>query len=139
MTDLMTMDRRTLMATLAALAVPAAASAKGAPLTAASLKNVQAFIDSYVSAKKLPGLVYGIRRAGEAPVYISGGTLDFDTPIKAAPDSIFRVYSMTKPIIGTAVMRLIEEGKLKLETPLAVAAAGSAEPAVRAGLSACRE
>jgi CubicO group peptidase (beta-lactamase class C family) len=120
MTDLMTMDRRTLMATLAALAVPAGASAaaKGAPLTAASLKNVQAFIDSYVAAKKLPGMVYGVRRAGEAPVYLSGGTLDFDTPIKAAPDSIFRIYSMTKPVIGAATMRLIEEGRLKLDTPV---------------------
>jgi CubicO group peptidase (beta-lactamase class C family) len=119
MNDLATMDRRTLMATLAALAVPAAASAKGPALTAASLKNVQAFIDSYVSTKKLPGMVYGVRRLGEAPVYLSAGTLDFDTPIKCAPDSIFRVYSMTKPTIGAAAMRLVEEGKIKLDTPVA--------------------
>jgi CubicO group peptidase (beta-lactamase class C family) len=119
MNDLAMMDRRTLMATLAALAVPAAASAKGSALTAASLTNVQAFIDSYVAAKKLPGMVYGIRRLGETPVYLSAGTLDFDTPIKCAPDSIFRVYSMTKPTIGAAAMRLVEEGKIKLDTPVA--------------------
>jgi CubicO group peptidase (beta-lactamase class C family) len=119
MNDLAMMDRRTLMATLAALAVPAAASAKGSALTAASLTNVQAFIDSYVSTKKLPGMVYGVRRLGEAPVYLSAGTLDFDTPIKCAPDSIFRVYSMTKPTIGAAAMRLVEEGKIKLDTPVA--------------------
>jgi CubicO group peptidase (beta-lactamase class C family) len=116
MVDMLKMDRRQLLATLGALSVPVAAWGK-APV-AADYKNVQAFIDSYVSSKKLPGMVWGIRRAGEQPVYISSGTLDYDTPNKAEPNSIYRVYSMTKPTIGVAIMRLIEDGKLTLDTPL---------------------
>lgn len=116
MVDMLKMDRRQLLATLAALSVPVAAWGKQP--AASDFKNVQAFIDSYVTTKKLPGMVWGIRRQGEQPVYISSGTLDYDTPIKAAPNSIYRVYSMTKPTIGVAIMRLIEEGKLTLDTPL---------------------
>ncbi|RYF98602.1 MAG: class A beta-lactamase-related serine hydrolase, partial [Caulobacteraceae bacterium] len=116
MSDRVTTGRREFLAGLVALSFPANASAK--PPTAANFKNVQGFIDSYVSTKKLPGMVWGMRRQGEQPVYISAGTLDYDTPIKCAPDSIFRIYSMTKPTIGVAVMRLIEDGRLTLDTPL---------------------
>lgn len=115
MTDFATMDRRALMASLAALALPAGARAA---TSAADFKNVQAFLDGYVSSKKLPGLVYGFRRKGEAPVYLKAGTLDFDTPIKADEHSLYRIYSMTKPIIGAATMRLIQDGKLTLDTPV---------------------
>jgi CubicO group peptidase (beta-lactamase class C family) len=116
MTDLMTMDRRGLIASLAALTLPGAAVARQAG--ASQFSNVQQFIDSYVQTKKLPGMVWGFRRQGAQPVYISAGTLDYDTPIKCAPNSIFRIYSMTKPIIGVAIMRLIEDGKLTLDTPI---------------------
>ena len=118
MTTMATMDRRTLMAAFAALAVPGSAFAKA--VATGDLTNVKAMMDKYVGGKILPGMVYGVRRLGEPPAYLSSeGTLDFDTPIKCAPDSLFRVYSMTKPTIGAAAMQLIEEGKLKLDTPLA--------------------
>jgi CubicO group peptidase (beta-lactamase class C family) len=116
MGGLLTVDRRGLLMALTALSVPGSAFAKQP--AAANFQNVQQFIDSYVSTKKLPGMVWGMRRQGEQPVYISAGTLDYDTPIKCTPNSIFRIYSMTKPTIGVAVMRLIEDGKLTLDTPL---------------------
>ena len=116
MNDLVTLDRRGLLAALTALSFPGAALARQ-PI-AAEFQNVQQFIDSYVAAKKLPGMVWGLRRQGEQPVYIGAGTLDYDTPVKCSPNSIFRIYSMTKPTIGVAVMRLIEDGRLTLDTPL---------------------
>jgi CubicO group peptidase (beta-lactamase class C family) len=117
MTNLATMDRRTLMAAFAALAIPGSAFAKA--VAAGDLTNVKAMMDKYVGGKILPGMVYGLRRLGEPPVYLSEGTLDFDTPIKCAPNSIFRVYSMTKPMIGAAAMQMIEKGKFTLDTPIA--------------------
>jgi CubicO group peptidase (beta-lactamase class C family) len=121
MTQLATMDRRTLMAMMAALgaggAIPSAALARA--VQAGDLTNVKAMMDKYVGGKILPGMVYGVRRLGEPPVYLSEGTLDFDTPIKMAPNTIFRVYSMTKPMIGAAAMQMIEKGKFTLDTPIA--------------------
>lgn len=114
MTSMAMMDRRTLMATLAALALPQASQAA----TAADYANLKAFIDSYVTTKKLPCAVVAIKRGNDPVQYISGGTLAYDTPLKAGPDSLFRIYSMTKPITGLAIMKLIEDGKLTLDTPL---------------------
>ena len=71
-----------------------------------------------MAAKKLPGGVVAVSRRGRAAEYVAAGTLAFDTDAKAAPDSIYRVYSMTKPIVGVAVMMLIEQGKLRLDQPL---------------------
>jgi CubicO group peptidase (beta-lactamase class C family) len=113
---MLNMNRRSLMAAFAALALPLPALAK--QLKVNDFVNVRQFIDGYVTSGKLPGMVWGIRRQGEDPIYITAGTLDYDSPIKCAPDSIFRIYSMTKPTIGVAVMRLIEEGMLTLDTPL---------------------
>ncbi|HET9161762.1 MAG TPA: serine hydrolase domain-containing protein, partial [Caulobacteraceae bacterium] len=117
MTNMATMDRRALMAFMAAMAVPGSALARA--VTSGDLTNVKAMMDKYVGGKILPGMVYGVRRLGEPPAYLSEGTLDFDTPIKCAPNSIFRVYSMTKPTIGVAAMQLIEQKKIKLDTPVA--------------------
>jgi CubicO group peptidase (beta-lactamase class C family) len=99
-----------------ALVLPAAVWAKGA---APDYPALQAFLDSYITSKKLPGMVIAIKRAGDPVKYLSGGTIAFDSTAKATPESLFRIYSMTKPITGLAVMKLIEDGKLTLDTPVA--------------------
>ncbi|HZZ36945.1 MAG TPA: serine hydrolase domain-containing protein, partial [Caulobacteraceae bacterium] len=60
-----------------------------------------------------------IGRAGAPTDFVSAGTLAFDAPARADPRSLYRVYSMTKPVTGVAAMILIEEGKLRLDQPLA--------------------
>ncbi len=107
--------RRSVVAGLAALAAPGLTS-RAFAAGAAAYPALQAMLDSYVAAKKLPGGVVAVSRRGRAVV--AAGTLAFDTDAKAAPDSIYRVYSMTKPIVGVAVMMLIEQGKLRLDQPL---------------------
>lgn len=121
----MSMDRRSLLAGAGLLAVlPAEAWAKAKHATAAKAPaheypNLKAFMDSYVDSRKLPGMVLAIKRDGDPVQYMSAGTVAFDSDIKVNPDSIFRIYSMTKPIIGAAIMKLIENGKLTLDTPVA--------------------
>ena len=117
----MMLDRRTLLAALGAaisaeVALPGSALARA--LTDGDFPAIKAFIDSYVDTKKLPGMVCGIKYKDNAPRYVSAGTLAFDTPAKAGPQSLYRVYSMSKPITGMAVMKLIEDGKLGLDQPL---------------------
>jgi CubicO group peptidase (beta-lactamase class C family) len=114
MTDAMMLDRRALLSTIAALAIPQGARAAGQP----DYPAIKAFIDSYVDPKKLPGVVAAIK-LGDRPVkFISAGTLGFDTPAPATPTSLFRIYSMTKPITGLAAMKLVEDGKLSLDQPI---------------------
>jgi CubicO group peptidase (beta-lactamase class C family) len=107
-------DRRALLAALASAAIPRAGLAASGPEWPA----LRAFLDGYVSSGRLPGGVIAIKR-GDAPVqYLSAGNLAFDTKAPAGPDSLWRIYSMTKPITGMAAMKLIEDGKLQLDQPL---------------------
>ena len=104
---------------LAGLGLLSAAGATGAwAADGPSYPAIQAMLDGYVTSKKLPGAVMSVQRRGGPVAYVSSGTLAFDTDAKMGPDSLFRVYSMTKPIIGVATMILIEQGKLKLDQPL---------------------
>lgn len=89
-------------------------------------KTMQGFIDS----KYVPGTVAAIGRGTEAPDFLSTGALAFDNPAPVAEDSLFRAYSMTKPITGMAAMMLIEDGKLKLDQNIADFLPGFANPRV---------
>jgi CubicO group peptidase (beta-lactamase class C family) len=111
-------SRRSVAAGLAALAAPGVGS-RAFATAAAAYPALQAMLDGYVSSKRQPGGVVAVSRRGKPTDYVAAGTLAFDTDAKAAPDSLYRVYSMTKPIVGVATMMLIEQGKLRLDQPLA--------------------
>jgi len=71
---------------------------------------------AHVSAGDMPGVVALVSRHGEVHVE-AVGTLSFG----GAPmmrDTIFRIASMTKPVIAAATLMLVEEGKLRLDDPV---------------------
>lgn len=113
MTKSMMLDRRLLLASMGAMALPGAAFAKPKDYPA-----VQAFLDAYIGTQKLACCVVGIKHDAAPVEYLSAGTLALDTPALADPDSIFRIYSMTKPITGIAFMTLVEKGVLRLDQPI---------------------
>ena len=80
--------------------------------------TIKAEFDSYVSSGKLPGVLATIGRAAGLPDVVAVGTqgLGEKTPVNI--DSLWRVYSMTKPITGMAAMILVGEGKMKLDQPI---------------------
>jgi CubicO group peptidase (beta-lactamase class C family) len=90
-----------------------------APATSSPLPATQALYDSYIAANKMPGIV-GAFGAGDFPTtFVSAGKIATDAnAAPAGPDSLWRVYSMTKPITAMAAMILIEEGKMKLDEPV---------------------
>lgn len=98
---------------------PPPAAAPAARTAASPLPGVQALFDGYVRDNKMPGIV-GAFGFGERPtVFVSAGKIADDAGAAAAgPDSLWRVYSMTKPVTAMAAMILIEDGKLKLDEPL---------------------
>jgi CubicO group peptidase (beta-lactamase class C family) len=91
---------------------------KGAHFSEAKLARIGEFFRNEVATGKIPGAVLLIRQHGK-PVYSETfGVRDVATKLPITPDTIFRLYSMTKPITSVAAMMLIEEGKLRLDDPL---------------------
>jgi CubicO group peptidase (beta-lactamase class C family) len=90
----------------------------GAHFSPAKLARIGEFFRSEIANGKIPGAVLLIQQHGK-PVYSETfGVRDFKTKQPITPDTIFRLYSMTKPITSVAAMMLVEEGKLKLDDPL---------------------
>lgn len=83
-----------------------------------NMTATQATLDKFVGDGAVPGAVIVVQqRSGDLHYVVSGGPrYDSDSPIK--DDTLFRMYSMTKPITGVAVMMLIERGLLGLDQPL---------------------
>ncbi len=80
--------------------------------------TIKAEFDSYVSSGKLPGVLATIGRASGLPDVIAVGTQGLGEKTPVTIDSLWRVYSMTKPITGMAAMILVGEGKMKLDQPI---------------------
>ena len=72
-----------------------------------------------VGRQRLPGAVALIARHGKLALFEAVGALDPATGTPMPRDAIFRIYSMTKPIVSVAVMMLMEQGKLLLNDPVA--------------------
>ena len=71
-----------------------------------------------VASGRLPGAVALIARHGQVALFDSVGVQDPATGAVMRPDSIFRIYSMTKPVVSVAVMMLLERGQLLLSDPV---------------------
>jgi len=80
--------------------------------------NVTRLIASYVDARKVANMVVTLGIGEAAPTVIAAGVDSFAGPRKSDARSIYRIYSMTKPVTGMAVMSLIDEGRLGLDQPL---------------------
>ncbi len=94
-------------------------AAWGADGIEAQWPTVTALIDKYVSARQVSGMVAALGWGNDPAGYIVRGREGFDDPDADGPDSLFRAYSMTKPITGMAAMILVDEGRLALDQPLA--------------------
>lgn len=81
--------------------------------------NVAALADRYVSSRKVANmfLTFGWGQESHAHT-VGGGTLSLAKPAAVDENSLYRIYSMSKPITGMATMILIDEGKLGLDQPL---------------------
>ncbi|WP_303808009.1 serine hydrolase [Sandarakinorhabdus limnophila] len=114
-------DRRQLLSAIAlAAAGPAAAQLplhRQAPLRHDA---VQSLIDAYVAKGAVPGAVVALVEPGKhKPVFVSAGVTAFGGSEKATPDTLWRIYSMSKPITAMAIMQRVATGELKLDQPIA--------------------
>ena len=83
------------------------------------LPRVRAVMARWVGPGKFPGMVAALGLPGREPEFVPIGSEGFTDPDAMTPDSLFRIYSMSKPVTGMAAMLLVGEGKLALDQPLA--------------------
>ncbi len=83
------------------------------------LARLDRFLDEkYVATGKLPGTLTLVARHGDVAHLGVNGFADVASGTKLAEDTIFRIYSMTKPLTSVALMMLVEEGRIALEDPV---------------------
>ncbi len=80
------------------------------------LARLHRSLAAHVASGDVPGVVALVSRHGEVQVE-AVGTQSFDGP-PMKRDTIFRIASMTKPVIAAATLMLVEEGKLRLDDPV---------------------
>ncbi|WP_454626616.1 serine hydrolase domain-containing protein [Bradyrhizobium cenepequi] len=118
-------SRCLLLAAAFALLVGAGCDARAeAPVTgahrfsAAGLGRVSDYIKNEIVTGKIPGAILLIRQHGKPVYYENFGVRDVTTQFSMSADTIFRLYSMSKPITSVAAMMLVEDGKLALDDPV---------------------
>ncbi|MCJ2187777.1 serine hydrolase domain-containing protein [Novosphingobium beihaiensis] len=82
------------------------------------LPHVRTLVDKWVGPGKFPGMVASLGLPGKEPEYVAKGTEGFLNLDPMSDGSLFRIYSMTKPVTGMAAMQLIAQGKMALDQPL---------------------
>jgi CubicO group peptidase (beta-lactamase class C family) len=105
-------------AALAAAQLPTA-KAESVGMSSERLARLPDGMKALVSNGKLAGVVTMVSRHGKVVEFDATGKRDIASNAPMQKDSIFRIYSMSKPITGVAMMMLFEEGKWQLNDPVA--------------------
>jgi len=82
------------------------------------LARIQPALQKFIDQQKVPNFVTLVARHGKVVHFDAQGYMDFESKKPVAKDTIFRLYSNTKPITGVAAMILYEDGLLKLDDPV---------------------
>jgi CubicO group peptidase (beta-lactamase class C family) len=92
--------------------------ARGFGVSGQRLKQLSAQISAEAQSGAIPGAVILVARNGKIVYTDAIGLQNPSSGVPMKPDSIFRLASMTKPIVSVAAMMLVEEGKLSLDDPI---------------------
>jgi CubicO group peptidase (beta-lactamase class C family) len=98
--------------------LPMAGKPEDVGLSSAQLKRLEEATQKHVDSGLVPGAVMLVARRGKIAWVSTLGKRDVAAGDAMKPDAIFRIYSMTKPIVSVAVMQMVEEGKLQVSDPV---------------------
>ncbi|MCK1476339.1 beta-lactamase family protein [Bradyrhizobium sp. 197] len=87
-------------------------------LSPEGLAKVSDYIRNEIATGKIPGAILLLQQHGKPVYYENFGVRDVATEMSMSADTIFRLYSMSKPVTSVMAMMLVEEGKLKLDDPV---------------------
>jgi CubicO group peptidase (beta-lactamase class C family) len=105
-----------LLLPLAALAQTARPEAVG--MSSERLHRVNELVDRHIAAGDITGAVTLVARNGRIVYLQAQGVMDAASKKPMQRDTIFRIASMSKPVTGTAILMLVEEGKVRLTDPV---------------------
>ncbi len=91
----------------------------GAHFNRQKLERVGDYLRDQIAQGKIPGAIVLIRQHGKTVYHEHFGVRDVATALPMTDDTIFRLFSMTKPITSVVAMQLMEEGKFGLDDPVA--------------------
>src|ERR1700751_3476147 len=91
----------------------------GAHFNPEKLAKVGDYLRDQIAGGKIPGAILLIQQHGKPVYHEFFGVRDVATKAPMTDDTIFRLFSMPKPITSVVAMQLIEEGKLRLDDPVA--------------------
>ena len=97
---------------------PRAAKPEDVGISSERLQRIHNLIQGHVDAKDFSGAVTLVARNGRIAHFEAQGQMDIEAGKPMAKDAMFRIMSMTKPVVGVAVMMMIEEGKVRLTDPV---------------------
>jgi CubicO group peptidase (beta-lactamase class C family) len=86
--------------------------------SSARLGRITAAMQGYIDAGQLPGVITVVARRGQVVHFDCLGMMDVEAGKPMRPDAILRMFSMTKPITGVALLMLFEEGRFLLSEPV---------------------
>jgi CubicO group peptidase (beta-lactamase class C family) len=86
-------------------------------MSSARLRSVTSLVQRYIDDQRLPGALSLVARRGKIVHLETYGLMDVERQKPVQLDTIFRFYSMTKPIASVGLMMLYEEGRFQLEDP----------------------
>jgi len=101
--------------------------------SAAGLARVADYVRNEIATGKIPGAVVLIQQHGKPVFFETFGVRDVATKVPMTEDTIFRLYSMSKPVTSVAAMMLVDDGKLALDDPLSKYVPAFADVKVAAG------
>ena len=87
-------------------------------LSSERLQRISTMIQRRIDAGDLAGAVTVVARKGKVAHVDARGVMDLESRQPMTPAAMFRIASMTKPVVGVAIMMLVEEGKLRLNDPV---------------------
>jgi CubicO group peptidase (beta-lactamase class C family) len=105
------------------LALPLVAGAQRASpedvgLSEERLERVTELVQRHIDAGSFTGAVTLVARHGRIAHLEAQGLMDLEADRRMVEDGIFRIMSMTKPVVGVAILMLVDEGKVRLQDPV---------------------
>ncbi|MEU2280352.1 serine hydrolase domain-containing protein [Streptomyces sp. NPDC013178] len=88
-------------------------------LDAKALDRLDQHIAHHVDEGRLPGFLVAVARGGRVAHLTTHGHRDLAAGLPVEPDTLWRIYSMTKPVTSVGALMLVEEGRLSLDDPIA--------------------